>query len=302
MAILVTGGTGFIGKKLIPLLGNCLITSRHPNSAAAKFEGLPVDILEWDPTKQPLKLAPDTPIEGVINLMGESIADGRWDSAKKKRILDSRVNGTRELINSLKVLNQPPKFFISTSAIGYYGDCGDKVLTEEESPGKGFLSDVCVQWEKATQEAAQMGMRVAIIRVGIVLGHGGGALDGMLPIFKKGLGGRLGNGKQWISWIHIQDLIQMFQWATVTDTAQGPFNGTAPEPVTNATLTSELASALGMPAVLPVPRFAVRLKFGEFADSLFESQRVSSQKALDHGFQFKFRELPACLSDLLPQR
>lgn len=302
MAVLVTGGSGFIGQKLIPLLGDCLVTSRNPQGAAKKFQGLPVEIVPWDPGKQPLELPTDTKIDSVINLMGESIAAGRWNPAKKKRILDSRVQGTNALLQGLAGLDTPPASLVSTSAIGFYGDRGDDRLSEDAVAGHGFLADVCQQWERAAQQGTELGMRVATVRVGIVMGNGGGALGGLLPAFRKGIGGKLGNGKQWISWVHIEDLVRLFCWATGNPSVVGPVNATAPNPVTNAEFTASLAKAVGMPACLPIPRIALRLAIGEFADSLYESLRVIPEKATQNGFEFNFKELDACLADLLPKR
>ena len=303
MAVLVTGATGFIGQKLIPQLipqlGNCLVTSRNPEAAARKFAGLPVEVIAWDPTREPLALAPDTPVDTVINLMGESIADGRWNAAKKQRILDSRVQGTHNLLAGLSQLDQSPSTLVSTSAIGYYGNRGDDLLTEDATAGNGFLADVCQQWEAAAMQGTELGMRIAIIRVGIVMGNGGGALEGLLPVFRKGMGGRLGNGKQWISWIHIEDLVRLYTWASQNETIRGPVNATAPHAVTNAELTAALAQAVNRPACLPVPRMALRLALGEFADSLFDSIRALPKKATDHDFQFQFQEIASCLENLL---
>ena len=302
MSVLVTGGTGFIGKQLIPLLGDCLVTSRHPEAAAKTFAGQSVTIIPWNPKTQPLDLPSDVKIDTVFNLMGESIADGRWNTARKRRILDSRVQGTLALLEGLGKLDTPPTQLISSSAIGYYGDRGDNTLTEDDPPGKGFLADVCQQWERAAQGGTSLGMRVAIVRIGIVMGLGGGALESLLPAFRKGVGGKLGNGKQWISWIHIRDLVRLFVWAAETSTVQGPVNGTAPNPSTNAQLTTALAQSLKRPACLPIPRMALRLAIGEFADSLYESQRVIPEKAMQNGFDFEFQNLESCLGDLLQKR
>jgi len=206
------------------------------------------------------------------------------------------------LLAGLAGLDRPPTTLVSTSAIGYYGDRGDERLTEEAGPGSGFLADVCQQWEQAAQKGSELGMRVAIVRVGIVMGIGGGALEGLLPAFRKGLGGRLGNGKQWISWVHVADLVRLFARVSQDSTIEGPVNATAPQAVTNAELTAALARAVNRPACLPIPRMALRLAIGEFADSLFESTRAVPQKATEHGFTFNFQELAACLADLLPGR
>ncbi len=295
--VLITGGTGLIGNRLIDRFDDALVTTRNV-SAARKKLGDKAKAIQWDSYNQPLDLSGCGKIDAVINLMGESIASGRWNAEKKKRILDSRVVGTQRLVEAISKLPEKPECLISASAVGYYGDMGDQEIDENSSAGTGFLSDVCEQWEAAAANAAQYGIRLVYVRIGIVLTPEGGALAEMLPIFRKGLGGRLGSGKQYFPWIHIDDLVGLIHWM-VQNPVSGAFNGVAPNSVTNAEFTKTLASVINRPALFPVPKFVLKIVVGELANSLFESQRVIPSAALDAGFEFEFKELQPALVDLL---
>jgi hypothetical protein len=229
----------------------------------------------------------------IIHLAGEPVAQ-RWTAEAKRRILESRVVGTRSLVEALAALPRRPEALICASAIGYYGSRGDEILTESSAPGSGFLPEVCVAWEREAQAAEAFGIRVVRVRTGLVLGAGGGALPRMLPPFRMGVGGRLGSGRQWMSWIHLEDLTALLLFA-VENRFQGPLNAVAPHPVTNADFTRELARALRRPALFPVPEFALRLLFGEMADVLLDSQRVAPAAAEAAGFRFRFPQLPPAL-------
>jgi uncharacterized protein (TIGR01777 family) len=231
--------------------------------------------------------------------MGESIAEGRWTKKKKQRIRDSRVEGTRKLVDAFIVSGQLPKAFVSASAIGFYGDSGESIADETHAPGHGFLTDVCTQWESEAMRLQDHGVRVVCLRIGIVLGDGGGAMEKMVPLFRWGLGGKLGDGKQWMAWIHVDDLVSLIVWALENDSVSGPVNATAPNPVRNRKFTKVLAQAVGRPAFLPVPKFGVRMLAGEFANSLFFSQRVVPAAALAKGFQFQFSDLRQAIEDIL---
>jgi uncharacterized protein (TIGR01777 family) len=236
--------------------------------------------------------------DGVINLMGESIADGRWNNQRKKRIRDSRVNGTRKLVESIAKLPNKPRVLVSTSAVGYYGSRGDEELTESSPPGNGFLPEICQEWEAAAMAAEDLGIRVVTIRVGIVLGKDGGALEKLVPLFRWGLGAKLGSGKQYMPWIHIDDLVNLYLF-TLTNDVSGALNGTSPEVVTNATFTQQLARAVRRPAFMIAPKFGVRLLAGEFANSLFDSQKVLSERTIQAGFEFQYPDLESALTDLI---
>ena len=237
-------------------------------------------------------------VDAVFHLAGDPVAEGRWTAEKKQRIRDSRVLGTRHLVDALRKLERRPSVLVSASAVGWYGSRGDEVLDEASPPAHDFLADVCVAWEQEARRAAEFGMRVVSIRTGMVLGDGG-ALPKMLPPFRFGLGGPLGNGKQWVPWIHVDDLAAMYLHAAENTNVSGPMNGVSPQPVANKEFTKVLAAVLHRPAVLPAPYFALRLAFGEFAQILFDSQRVLPKAAERSGFQFRYPELRPALEAIL---
>jgi uncharacterized protein (TIGR01777 family) len=254
-------------------------------------------VFSWDPVKgePPAESLRDT--GAVIHLAGEPVAQ-RWNDAVKGRIRGSRVIGTRNLVQAISKLPQRPSALICASAIGYYGSRGDDMLPEEAGPGSDFLAQTCVEWEKEAIAAGQYGLRVVRVRIGVVLDARGGALKRMLPPFKMGVGGKIGSGKQWMSWVHLDDLAGLFRFA-LENSISGPINGVAPYPVTNADFTKALAAAVHRPAIFPVPPFALKLMFGEMADVLLASQRVQPRQAETAGFRFKFPQLQPALADLL---
>lgn len=297
MNFLLTGATGFIGKRLIARLQQrghrvSLFTRR-----VEQREDRTVGQYFWD-MKRPAPAEPFRDADVVIHLAGEPVAQ-RWSDDAKRRIRDSRVLGTRHLIEGMARAERRPAALISSSASGYYGDCGDEPLTEASLPGAGFLPEVCQAWESEAARAKSLGVRVAAIRTGIVLGRGGGALEKMLLPFKLGLGGRLGDGRQWMSWIHLDDLVEMYVFAAENARLEGPLNGVAPEPVRNIGFTKELAYAVRRPAIFPVPRFALQAMFGEMSRILLESQRIVPEGPARAGFEWRFPRLPDALQDVV---
>ena len=297
MNILVTGSSGLVGSALVPSLGNDgHAVTRLVRSAPAPGESA----VTWDPDRGQLSTAALEGIDAVVHLAGENIAAGRWTAARKARIRDSRVKGTGLLSETLARLERPPRVLVSASAIGYYGSRGDEVLTEKSHLGTGFLAEVCRDWEEATAPAARRGIRVAILRFGVIFSAHGGALPKMLTPFRLGLGGRIGDGRQYMSWVALDDTIGAIHHALATETLAGPVNVVAPQPVTNAEFTKTLGRVLGRPTVFPMPAFAARLAFGEMADELLlASQRVKPARLLDTHYQFRFPELEGALRHLL---
>ncbi len=303
MKLLITGGTGFIGRHLVPRLvegGHELVVLTRDPSQAQRGLPYPIAFFPWR------GLAAEPPgealggIDGVIHLAGEPLAASRWNASAKQRILDSRVLGTRSLMRALKAQAQSsPQCVISASAVGYYGSRGETVLTEESSPGTDFLANVCRQWEGAVIGNLPEGCRPVLLRAGMVLGKGGGALARLRPIYRAGLGGALGNGRQWMGWIHVSDLVSLILHALETPSLHGAVNAVAPHPVRNREFNRALARVLHRPAWLPVPAPVLRLALGEMASVLLASQRVDPKKAVESGFHFRYPELGAALADLL---
>jgi uncharacterized protein (TIGR01777 family) len=295
--VLVTGARGLIGRALVPALEarGCRVTRLvHGNAPAAGD-------ISWQPGAGGLVFPPDAAFEAVVHLAGENVASGRWTPSRCAAIRDSRVAGTGQLVQALAGLPRPPRVFVGASAVGFYGDRGDTLLTEAAPPGTGFLAETCMAWERETLAAAgRLGARVVVGRIGIVLSGRGGALDKMLPVFRAGLGGPLAGGRGWMSWVADDDVVAMLVAAVLEPRWAGVMNFVAPEAVTNAEFTRALAGVLGRPAILPVPRWVLRARFGRMADeALLASTRVVPEKLLAAGFKFSRPRLEPALRALL---
>lgn len=298
MKILVSGATGLVGRHLVPFLREngdevfSLVRQASNNEHEIQWNA------ETGIAESELKKIEN--FDAVVHLAGAGIADERWTKDRKRIIRDSRVVGTRVLIDSLRKLENPPRAFVSASAIGYYGDRKDEILNEDSPPGKDFLSNVSVEWETEAKKAADFGARVVILRIGIVLSTTGGALKEMLTPFKMGVGGHVGSGKQFVSWIHLRDFIRVIQFVLENENLSGVINATAPNPVRNSEFAEKLGAALHRPSLIPAPAFALRLMFGELADALLlSSARVVPEKLLATNFQFDFEFIEDALRNLL---
>jgi uncharacterized protein len=295
MNILVSGSTGLIGSEL------CSFFSKNNHHIVRLVRGAVAgpDEIRWDPFKGILDTQALERLDAVVHLAGENIASGRWTEKKKRRIRESRINGTRLLAQSLSRLFDPPKVLISISAVGYYGDRGDEQLNEESTAGTGFLPDLCREWEAATEAAIIRGIRVVIPRLGVVLSTRGGAMARMLPFFRLGLGGRIGSGRQYMSWIALEDLLRIIHHAILTPSLHGPVNAVSPNPVTNEDFSKALGRALSRPARFALPAFAARIAFGKMAnEALLASARVAPARLAQSEFKFHFPELDGALRHL----
>jgi len=298
--LLITGGSGFIGSRLVPVLSGqgyaVTALTRYPEKTARHFNQTVSTIKQLD------VLDSSNFYDVVINLAGQGIADKRWTSAIKKQLRESRLLSTQKLIDYLQTTQRKPELLISGSAIGYYGDQGKKNIDEKSSCGSGFSSKLCLDWEHEAQRAEALGIRTCYLRTGIVLGENGGALSKMLPAFKLGLGGPMGNGQQWMSWIHIDDLIGIILHVINNKDIKGAVNGTAPNPVTNKVFSSTLARVLKRPAFFPMPAFVLKLMLGEMAQELLLSgQRVMPKKMLDAAYDFQYAELEDALRKVVQE-
>jgi len=290
--VLVTGASGMVGRVLVPFLE----ARGHEVRRLVRGDARGPGEYRWDPAHGELDPAALEGISAVVHLAGENIADGRWTAARRAAIRDSRVQGTAALARAIAAREDRPEVLVSASAVGYYGDRGDEPLSEEAGPGSGFLAGVCVEWEREAAEVERCGVRSVRLRLGVVLGPEGGALARMLPVFKAGVGGRLGSGRQWMSWIAVEDLAAICGEALRRTDWRGAFNAVAPAPVTNAAFTETLARALGRPAVLPVPAAALKLLFGLMAEeALLASTRAVPARLEAAGFVWRHPNLEAVL-------
>lgn len=300
MKILITGATGLVGQALTQSLLNdrhtIVVLSRRPETVRARAG---VALYQWEPEASPPPAEALQGVEAVVHLAGEPVAARRWTTEQKRRIRDSRMIGTRNLVAGLQAATTRPGVLVSASAVGFYGDRGDEQLDERAPAGHDFLSGVCREWERESGRAGELGMRVVQVRIGVVLSAEGGALPRMLPAFKLGVAGRLGSGQQWFPWIHIADLVGLFRHAIESPQLSGPMNAAAPGIVANAKFTKVLASVLHRPAFLPAPRMALNLALGEMSELLLASLRVVPRVAIESGYQFRYPELKAALEDLL---
>jgi uncharacterized protein (TIGR01777 family) len=277
-----------------------VVLSRNAAKAEKSLAEFGVKAYSWEPQEQPAPAEALDGIDAVFHLAGDSVAEGRWTAAKKERLRESRIAGTRNLVTTLRAVGRRPPVLVSASAVGYYGSRGEEQLAETSPPGDDFLAELCQAWEREAFEAREFGMRVVAVRVGIVLGEKGGALTKMLTPFYFGLGSPLGSGRQYWPWIHLDDLVEMMLYAAKHEHVSGPFNGTAPNPVTNREFTKTLGKVLSRPTFLPgVPRFALRTMLGQFGDVLLTSQRAYPAAAVAAGFRFQHPELEPALRQIL---
>jgi uncharacterized protein (TIGR01777 family) len=303
--VTVTGATGLIGPRLIAALqGNgaaVTVLSRDAGRAQERFRsaGLqPVEAFDWDLMSEPAPVAALEGRDAVVHLAGENIAR-RWSSEAKRAIRESRVTGTRNLLAGLEQADERPSTLVSSSGVGYYGAHGEEPLDEDAPPGNDFLAQICVQWEDEASKASALGMRVVLVRTGVVLAKDGGALEKMLPPFRLGVGGPVAGGRQYISWIHLDDLVGVMVAAVSDERWSGPVNATAPEPVSNRDFSRALGRALKRPALLAVPAVALKLLYGEMAEIVTEGARAVPAKPLVLGFQFAHAELDQALTSAL---
>ena len=299
LTIAITGASGFVGAALrerLTALGHRVLRLVRGDAAAA-------DAIAWDPQTGRIDMDKARTLDAVVHLAGENVAGGRWTAARKRAIRDSRGPATEKLSRSLAQLDKPP-VLVSASATGFYGDRGDEMLDERSARGTGFLAEVAEEWERATEPLVQRGARVCLLRIGMVLGKDGGALKKMLPPFRLGLGGPIGSGAQWTSWVALDDLCSAIAFLLTTESARGPYLCVSPKPVTNRDFTKALGRAVHRPALLPVPAFALRLMFGEMADAvLLSSQRAMPRRLLEAGFRFVHEDVDDALrTALAPQR
>jgi uncharacterized protein (TIGR01777 family) len=301
MKVIITGSGGLVGRALVrSLLADGHSVTRLVRGGTQQFRAPGSAAVEWNPESGAVDAKELEGHDAAVHLAGEPIAEGRWDDEKKRRILESRVKGTRLLAETLARLNEKPRVMVSASAIGFYGDRGAEVMREESASGEGFLSEVCREWEKATLAASQAGIRVAHLRIGFVLSGEGGGLPRMLTPFKMGVGGKVGSGRQYLSWITLEDLVRVIRRAIEDETLRGPINAVAPGAVTNEEFTKALGHVLGRPTILPVPVFALRLAFGEVADAvMLSSTRVEPARLKESGFDFKDPEIEGALRHVL---
>lgn len=296
--ILVSGSSGLVGSTLMPSLKSAGARIARLVRPGSKPMSKDEERIPWDPS-QPISSECLSGFDAIIHLAGESIV-GRWTDGKKARIRNSRIPATNSLARALAQAKQKPDVFLSASAIGYYGNRGDELLTEESSFGRGFAADLAGEWEAATAPASQAGIRTVQMRIGIVMGTAGGALPKMLPAFKMGVGGKLGDGHQWMSWVDVRDVVGAIHHLLRSDLLHGPVNLVSPRPVTNVEFTKILGKVLSRPTIFPMPAFAARLAFGEMADELLlASQRVEPAKLISSGYPFRFGNLQDCLKNLL---
>ena len=294
MNILITGGTGFIGSALSRDLRSAghsvVITTRRPATSD--------EMITWNP---PILIPAEimSKYDAVINLAGESISSGRWTESRKERLMSSRIDLTHVLVQSMKNADPRPRTLISSSAIGYYGPHGAEYVTEDTPPASDFLAGLCVAWEAEALKAEESGIRVALLRTGVVLETGGGALTQMVVPFRFFLGGPIGSGGQWLSWIHRDDEVGIIRHALENGSVSGPLNLTAPGPVTNREFSSALGKALGRPSWLPVPGFVLKIALGELGQIALTGQRVIPEKALKTGYKFKYPEVKGALGAIL---
>jgi hypothetical protein len=290
MRILITGGTGFIGQALCPRLAaaghEVVILTRQ--SAPALPRGAASAVTQLD-------VLHANDFGAVINLAGAPIGDARWTESRKRLLLDSRVGTTARVVEWMRRADRPPGVLVSGSAVGYYGEQGDRPITEDTPPTPGFTHDLCAAWEREADKAAVFGVRVCRMRIGVVLDRDGGALAKMLPAFRLGAGGRLGSGTHYFPWIHREDIAAICQWLVERPEARGAYNAGSPNPVTNAQFTQALGRALGRPTVLPMPQSALKLLFGEMSELLLVSDRMLPKRLLDQGFEFRYPDLAGAL-------
>lgn len=289
MIVALTGASGFVGQRLTRRLTGSGHTVRALSRSSREFP--------WDALTGPAPAAAFDGADAVVHLLGEPVAQ-RWNAEVKRRVRESRVLGTRNMVAGIAAATARPRVLVSASAIGYYGDTGENAAVESDPPGSDYLAQTCAQWEREAAAAKDLGLTVARIRIGIVLGQEGGALKEMLAPFRMGAGGPIASGKQWISWIHAADLVSMIV-SLLENPVNGAINATSPNPVRQIDFARELGRVLGRPSVMPVPKFALKMMFGEAADHMTASLRVLPKAATEAGFPYRFPELRAALEDLL---